>query len=216
MPNRLPNRLPNTRHSLLLRLTDTDNHAAWREFTEVYEAAIYRYAMSRGLQPADAEDVTQQVLSAAIKKAEAWDPNTRKGSFSAWLICVTHNQSAKAWNEQQKRVTAKGGSTQQLLINEAKDPTQEECTRFDLEYRRALFHWAAQRVRQDVHHQTWSAFWQTAVEEQKPQSVADALGVSLATVYTNKCRMLQRVQKEIRRFEDVFAAMNPSGQEGQP
>ena len=59
--------LPQTRHSLLVRLRE-NSADAWSEFLEVYEQSIYRFARRRGLQDADAWDVTQDVLAAVEKK----------------------------------------------------------------------------------------------------------------------------------------------------
>ena len=69
----------------MLRLADAGNGQAWNEFVEVYERAIYRYALSRGLQRADAEDVTQRVLEAVLAKSRSWDAESG-GSFGAWLF----------------------------------------------------------------------------------------------------------------------------------
>ena len=51
--------LPDTRHSLLVRLRDTADQAAWQQFAELYEPAILRLARRQGLQHADAADLTQ-------------------------------------------------------------------------------------------------------------------------------------------------------------
>src|SRR5262245_25748155 len=45
--------LPDTRHSLLIRLAEPSDTAAWLEFLETYEGAVFRYCRSRGLQEAD-------------------------------------------------------------------------------------------------------------------------------------------------------------------
>ena len=44
---------PDTRESLLIRLGDPANDAAWREFLEIYRPVIYRLACRQGLQDAD-------------------------------------------------------------------------------------------------------------------------------------------------------------------
>ena len=71
-------KLPQTRQSLLLRLRQRSSDA-WPEFLEVYEQAIYSFSRSRGLQDADAWDVTQEVLSAVDKKIGSWDNDPEKG-----------------------------------------------------------------------------------------------------------------------------------------
>ena len=57
---------PATRASLLLRVHDPNNHGAWREFVELYGPLIFRFASKRGLQDADAADLTQIVFQALV------------------------------------------------------------------------------------------------------------------------------------------------------
>jgi len=40
---------PITRPSLLLRVRDVDDNAAWTQFVEIYTPLIYGYCRSRGL-----------------------------------------------------------------------------------------------------------------------------------------------------------------------
>ena len=43
---------PTTRHSLVLRLRNRDDEAAWAEFLAIYEPLIYGLARRKGLQDA--------------------------------------------------------------------------------------------------------------------------------------------------------------------
>src|SRR2546423_6631863 len=56
--------LPETRASLILRLPDAADARAWDDFVAVYAPLVYRLARRHGLQPADADDVVQDVLAA--------------------------------------------------------------------------------------------------------------------------------------------------------
>src|SRR5262249_2851237 len=75
---------PATRQSLLLRLRDHQDHEAWAQFVDVYAPLIYDYARRRGLQDADAADLTQACLRrfAACVGSLEYDP--QRGSFRGW------------------------------------------------------------------------------------------------------------------------------------
>lgn len=88
--------LPETRYSLIARLARSEDVATWEEFLETYESAILRYCRSRGLQDADARDVSQQVLISVQKAAERWKPSGRTGSFRAWLFETARRSCLKA------------------------------------------------------------------------------------------------------------------------
>ncbi len=62
--------LPETRESLLLKLRDPADAAAWERFVSVYRPAVYRFARRCGLQHADADDLAQQVVAAVLVEPE--------------------------------------------------------------------------------------------------------------------------------------------------
>src|SRR5215510_6259171 len=80
---------------------------AWNEFVERYGRKIYGWCRQWGLQEADAEDVTQDVLLRLAAKLRdfAYDPSR---SFRAWLKTLTHY----AWSDflaARRRVTLGSG-----------------------------------------------------------------------------------------------------------
>ena len=51
---------PETRPSLLIRVRDPADQAAWQEFVEIYRPVILRLAQHKGMQAADADDIAQR------------------------------------------------------------------------------------------------------------------------------------------------------------
>src|SRR5205807_1606188 len=61
-----------TRASLLARLRDPKDRAAWQQFVELYGSLVYGFVRRRGLQDADAADLTQEVFLAVAQAAGRW------------------------------------------------------------------------------------------------------------------------------------------------
>src|SRR5262249_57495976 len=81
-----------TSKTLLNRLRSPLDQAAWNEFVERYGRRIYGWCRQWGLQEADAQDVTQDVLLRLARKMRsfAYDPSR---SFRGWLRTLTHHAS---------------------------------------------------------------------------------------------------------------------------
>jgi RNA polymerase sigma-70 factor (ECF subfamily) len=193
--------LPKTRQSLLVRLSQKSNDA-WGEFLEVYEQAIYSFARHRGLQDADAWDVTQEVLEAVEKKAETWKDDPALGKFRGWLFRVARNIAVDKIIAQSKRAAASGDSQVADMLAQFPQSAEQESTLFWTNYRRNLLRWAAEQIKPDFKEASWNSFWLTAVEGQKPESVAEQLEVSVGSVYAAKFRIVSRIRKVISRLDD--------------
>ncbi len=72
---------------------------------------------------------------------------------------------------------------------------------FEIEYKRQLFRWAAERFSGEFRGTTWAAFWETGVEGKKRKLVADTLGMSVGAVYMAKSRVVARIRQEIEQVE---------------
>ena len=192
--------LPATRNSLLVRLSQKSDDA-WREFLEIYEQAIYRFARRRGLQDADAWDVTQDVLAAVERKLADWDEAAIDGAFRNWLFRVARNIAVDEFRKQSRQILASGDSRISWAIKEHPDGKQDE-ERFWTEYRTELFCWAAEQIKPTCSDTSWHAFVLTAIEGQSPSRVAKKLKVSVGSVYAAKFRIVSRVKKLIARLDD--------------
>jgi RNA polymerase sigma-70 factor (ECF subfamily) len=190
---------PTTRYSLLLRIADPQNHAAWLEFVAIYEPLVYRLARRKGLQDADAGDLCQEVFRSVAKAARRWQPAPARGSFRAWLTTVARNHTLNALRTQRRRKHASGDSALANMLD--MQPAEDDDSRaIDAEYRRRLFHVAAEAIEPQFTRTTWQAFWQTAVLSREVSRVAAELGISPGAVYIAKSRALARLRERVREL----------------
>ena len=187
---------PETRQSLLLRLRDVEDAAAWGEFLDIYRPLIYRLARRRGWQDADAQDVAQKVLIKVAGSIEAFDPD-KETRFRTWLSTVCRNTLVDEFRKRRPDAGQGGSEDVSDLISDA---TRED---FDIEQRRAVFRWAAKQIASEFEAKTWEAFRLTSVDGYAARTVADQLGLSVGAVYTARSRVMRRLQQKVREYEDV-------------
>jgi RNA polymerase sigma-70 factor (ECF subfamily) len=191
---------PSTRHSLLVRLRDRDDERAWSEFTEIYVPLVHRLARRWGLQDADAQDLVQEVFRAVARAIERYDPDPDRGSFRGWLSRIARNLIINLLAARRRQPQGTGDTDMHRLLEDRPDPTGEDSVFFEVEHRRRLIAWAAERIRGEFSEAAWQAFWQTGVEGKSPKEVAEALGMTLGTVYQYKSRAVVRIRREIEQF----------------
>jgi RNA polymerase sigma-70 factor (ECF subfamily) len=184
---------------LLVRLKDARDDVAWREFVEIYEPLLLRLARQRGLQDADAAELTQDVLLAVARTIDDWDPDRERGSFRGWLSRVARNLMINALVRRQRGPRIVGGSENLQRLEEAPAPGAAESAMFDLEHRRQLFQWAAERIRGEFRASTWQAFWRTCVDHRPVREVAAELELSPGAVYVARSRVMARLREMVKQ-----------------
>jgi RNA polymerase sigma-70 factor (ECF subfamily) len=190
---------PNTRPSLLVRIRDARDGQAWSQFVALYAPLVYGYARKRGLQDADAADLTQDVLRAVAGAAErlAYDP--KRGSFRGWLFTIVRNKLRDFMDACKRQGQGSGDTGAHKLLEQHAAPDEDVWER---EYQQRIFAWAAEQIRGEFQDTTWQAFWQTAVEGKSGKEVARALGMTVAAVYLAKSRVLARLKEQIQQVQD--------------
>ena len=190
---------PSTHPSFLIRLRDPADERAWAEFLEIYGPLVRRIGRRRGLQEADADDLAQEVFRAVAKAIERYDPDPAKGSFRAWLSRIARNLIINLTAARRRHPRGAGDTDVLRMLEDQPDPSGEDSAVFDAEHRRRLVMWAAGRIRGAMSEAAWQAFWQAGVEGRPPGEVAEALGMSLGTVYQYKSRAVVGIRRELER-----------------
>lgn len=193
---------PETRASLLVRLKDRADDEAWSEFAEIYRPLIYRLARGKGLQPADADDLVQQVLVAVARVIDRWQNDPERARFRTWLARVAMNAVINALNRGSPDRGSGDSGLQEVLDAQpcAADGPASELVR--VEHRREVFRWAARQIRPEFHPVTWDAFWLTAVEGREVDDVTRQLDRSRGSVYAARSRIMRRLKEKVQEWQE--------------
>lgn len=182
-----------TQPSLLVRIRDTRDAAAWRQFIEIYAPLVYSHLRKQHLQDADAADVTQDVLRTVAQSIGEWNYDRKRGTFRGWLLSVVHSRLADFHRRQHRHRAAVSAAAD--LGHTAIDG--RSSAEWDRDYERQLFHAAAAAVRGDFSDSSWQAFWLAAVEGRPAQDIATHLNISTAAVYLAKARVMARIREQL-------------------
>ena len=187
---------PETRASLLIRLKVRADQAAWTEFVEIYQPVIRRLALRRGMQSADADDVSQQVVFAVSKAIRRWDIDPQRGKFRTWLHRVAHNAILNALTRG-SREFGSGDSDLLRQLEQQPDRGGPDSDLLRLEFRREQFRWAARQIQEEFQSATWDAFWLTSVEGVSPEEAAVQLKKGIGSIYAARSRVMRRLKEKL-------------------
>jgi RNA polymerase sigma-70 factor (ECF subfamily) len=190
---------PETRASLLLRLRDGAADEAWGLFVDRYGPLVREWCRRWGLQPADADDVTQVVLLklATHLRQFRYDPARR---FRGFLRTVAHNAWRDFLSDRDRGAVGTGDTA--VLAALRSEPARDDLTaRVEEAFDRELLAAAEARVRARVEPHTWEAFRLTAVDGLSGADAAARLGMQVGTVFKARSKVQRMLREEVGRLE---------------
>lgn len=201
MPSLASSHLPPTRQSLLARLRGSAIEPAdWQRFLELYTPAILAWCRNYGLQEADAQDVTQEVLlriARCLPKLE-YDP---RQTFRGWLRTIVHRCWCD-WHETVKPGLVGSGNTNILNLLQELPAREELVLRLQAQYDQELLEEAMARVRQRIEPRTWQAFELLAFGHQSGVEAARQTGLKVASTFAARSKVTRMLRDELGRLRE--------------
>lgn len=204
-----------TSTSLILRIQANDPEA-WNRFARLYGPAIYNWCRKQRLQPADARDVSQEVVAQVLLKIGRYDRAV--GPFRGWLWTITRNKVIDFFRQQGKNPAAVGGTDHALNMaahaDEAVDVELSSSDSPDAEsFVGSIFLRALDLLRGEFEPSTIQAFIRFAIDGVSAKDVAREQGWAGSTkqeeangakrVRMCKVRVRRRLKDEFGDFLDV-------------
>ena len=188
----------------ILRQAKASNQTAWQQLVTRYSRRIYRWCRRGGLQPADAADVTQEVLHAVARKLGDFRRDRPGDTFRGWLRRITSNKINDHFRKQNKTADrASGGVNHMALVADTWEPlgtwntasvVSEASTVSSIQNHRIQE--ILKRVRSNVSERDWKLFWRIAVDGQSAADAAKELGITANAARLVKMRILKRLKNQ--------------------
>lgn len=184
-----------TQSTLLQRIRDPSDHSAWREFDRIYRPLMVGYAVARGVQPSDAEDIAQQAAECVLRSIHSYQDGG-KGSFRAWVRRIVERRLQDHFRTR-REIQA---TSTVLEAQPSDDPSLTAL--WEAQWWRVLLRHCVLRVRDEVAVKTFEAFREHALEGKAADAVAASLGMNISQVYVAKHRILRRIRELMALLSD--------------
>jgi RNA polymerase sigma-70 factor (ECF subfamily) len=187
-----------TQLSLLSRVRDPENAAAWREFEERYRELLVRFCRRRGLQHADAEDIVQVLMASLARTLPSFVYDPARGRFRDYLFRCARNAISQ-WAARPKHAggsLGKGGDSCADLVGAA-DAAPDEAVAWEQEWVAHHYRLAMQAVRTSFDPRSIELF---------ERSVGGVSVAALAEEYQLSHQAVHKVRQRIRkRMEELIS-----------
>ena len=188
--------------SLLERLRLGPDPASWERLVDLYTPLVRRWLGRYAVQPADADDLVQEVLGTLLRELPQFRHDLRRGAFRRWLRTVALNRLRAFWRTRKALPQAIGATDLGPVLDRLEDPESDLSRLWDEEYDRHVVRRLLEMIEPDFEPATWQAFRLLVLEGLPTRDVATRLGVSVNAVRIAKHRVLSRFRREIEGLLD--------------
>lgn len=167
----------------------------WSRLVETFGPIVYRWCRLSGVSETDAPDVVQEVFSSVARGIGTFERQKESGSFRSWLATITRNRVRDHFRKLAGRQCAEGGTEALVRLQQKADSLDESIDGGSINS--PLVRQVLQSVEVEFEPATWKAFWMTTVENKPASWVAETTGMSVASVYQSKSRVLRKLRKRM-------------------
>ncbi len=192
-------RNPGTISSSLLRRVQENRPEGWHQVVRLYAPLVYYWCLREGLQPADAEDIVQEVFRTVAARVGQFVRVGPDGSFRGWLRTIVRNKIGNFLRQSHRRIQSEKDFCTEKAPHCALPPAASDGGEGGAHPAEThlLCLQVLELVRTEFEEQTWRAFWRVVADGVPAGYVADEMGISVNAVYLAKSRILRRVRDEM-------------------
>jgi RNA polymerase sigma-70 factor (ECF subfamily) len=180
---------------LALAMKSDVDEEAWKNLHAVYSPLIQRWLRGREVVGVDADDLAQEVMIVVMRKLPSFSHNGRTGAFRKWLRMIVFNCTRDFWKAKRIRPKTMDDTAFLRQLDELKSDSSELTQKWNLEHDQLVMQQLLKQAEETVQPTTWQAFQLCTIELKEPDEVAREVGISLASVYAAKSRVLARLRQ---------------------
>ena len=191
----------NTRQTLLQKLQNQYDSAAWDEFFLIYEKFIFAVVRKMKIDLHDAEDITQKVLLQAWKKLPDFDYNRQKGRFRSWLTTIARNQARMEMRSKYRHFDNPSSERHEELAQLVDSWTEPEIEKIaQLEWQKYIVAAAWANVQSTLGPKMLKVY-ELLTQGVALADVAKTLDLEENSVYRYRTRVEKQICLEVQRLE---------------
>ena len=195
---------PSTHWSVLMAADDGSPPGIdWASFSRVYKSVVHAWFRAKGVQDADADDLTAAFLERMLKSFHLYRP--ADGDFRPWLVTILSNLLRDFHKTRQRRpeytVGGDASGDDYWCRLAAPESVADLLSAVESAGQRRMAA-AMAAVEAKVQPHTWQAFVAHAVNGQPAPEVAAALGMTVTAVHTARYRTLNLIKAEYLRLAE--------------
>jgi RNA polymerase sigma-70 factor (ECF subfamily) len=183
-----------TRGTLLERVRDPEDAAAWEQFYALYAPLLESYARALGLRGADAEEIRDQCLATVVQRMSDFHYERTRGSFKAWLHRIARD---KVVDWMRKPREERSETALALSIPDAESGPDETWER---EWRAEHVRYALSEVRREQDESGRELLELVLSEDLSAAEIAQRTGLNPNQIYKARARFLERVRAVLERL----------------
>lgn len=185
-----------TSASLLERLRDGQDSAAWSRVLDLYGPLIRGWSARLGVRGADADDLVQEVLAVVVRRFPEFVHPERPGAFRGWLRAIAVNCARDFWRSKRYTPTAPGGTDFGGYLARLEAPDDPLAREWDREHDLHVTRKLLERLGSEFEPKTWELFRHFVLDGESAEAVAAEQGTTTNAVYIAKSRVLARLREE--------------------
>ena len=188
--------------SLLGRATDPADSDSWDRLAELYAPLLQRWLKQYDVQPADADDLIQEVFAVLTQELPRFHHNQQTGAFRNWLRKILVNRLRNLWRSRKYEPQASGTSSLLDQLHQLQDDNSEASRIWNADHDQHVISQLMEAVRPRFQEKTWEAFRRQLIDGQRADAVAAELNMPISSVYVARSRVLSTLRREAEGLVD--------------